>query len=652
MGRRTQKDAQTSSNRRSSEPAQHRDVERTGTRRRFPSDSALMDVVGHDESQQTDPIAALDPRIILQLQKSVRAKKRIMIPTGMAAGALIMSIAFYLLLPCLQESMSFDNCAESQSIRHARLMSEISLPLDFSSVTSLEDFMGAVGERVNSFRTDFHDLLKKELRPGITDEFKNRSVVHPVVMIPGFTGSRLEVWEGADCMNRNFRDVIWGGTSMFKHLLNPECWFRHMSMDETTGGDPTDPISGRPIRVRPAEGFAASDYFFEGYYVWGPIIENLADLGYDTKSMVLVAFDWRLSPLLNEKRDRWFTRLKHRIESIVSINGKPAVVPTHSYGSIMFFYFLQWVGGFDEHWASRNIHAHFSIGGSMLGLLKAVSGYLSGESAETAVLPPRLSHILAFLHRVFDTRHRVNMIRTFTSTAAMLPQGGEIFWPGSMLRVRDVQSNSSQTSNLTITDSLRLLEEQFENIDRMRDMFPDYHSKRPQKRQMHNVLTNPLPGIKNVYCVYGVGVPTERSFEYVKDGSNYYLDLEHNQVVEYSDGDGTVPLHSLGYACHLWKKSKWHNPSNARAIIREKKHDPQTFVETQGDLRGGSTAGTHVDIMGNHNMIRDLLLVALGEQLEEEIISNISEMSNEIDEKLGADFFEDPGQNDDTMETL
>ena len=37
--------------------------------------------------------------------------------------------------------------------------------------------------------------------------------------------------------------------------------------------------------MRAATGFEAADYLVGGYWVWAPLIENLADLGYEVHGM-------------------------------------------------------------------------------------------------------------------------------------------------------------------------------------------------------------------------------------------------------------------------------------------------------------------------------------------------------------------------------
>jgi len=77
------------------------------------------------------------------------------------------------------------------------------------------------------------------------------------------------------------------------------------------------------------------NFFFElgPFWIWSRIIENLADIGYDTNSMWLAAYDWRLRFKHLQLRDFYFTKLKMTIEVAKSSNGNQrAVIVNHSMG--------------------------------------------------------------------------------------------------------------------------------------------------------------------------------------------------------------------------------------------------------------------------------------------------------------------------------
>jgi phospholipid:diacylglycerol acyltransferase len=83
---------------------------------------------------------------------------------------------------------------------------------------------------------------------------------------------------------------------------------------------------------------------------------------------------------------------------------------------------------------------------------------------------------------------------------------------------------------------------------------------------------------------------------------------------------------SAGFMCvRGWTDYHHWNPSRVRCKVREYEHQPANW-----DFRGGDSSGDHVDIMGNRNMISDVLHIASGEDLEERIVSQIREMSARI----------------------
>jgi hypothetical protein len=184
------------------------------------------------------------------------------------------------------------------------------------------------------------EALHPKLRPSIGAQMHEEGATkhHPVIMVPGLISTGLELWQGEPCIVP-FRRRIWGGSDMLKNIVaDRECWLRHMQQNESTWSDPF----GK--RVRAASGLSAADYFLspDTYYIWGPIIANLAELGYDESSLFLAAYDWRLSYRELEARDRFFTRLADQAEFLVKANGgRKAVVVAHSMGCTHFFYFLQ-----------------------------------------------------------------------------------------------------------------------------------------------------------------------------------------------------------------------------------------------------------------------------------------------------------------------
>ena len=159
------------------------------------------------------------------------------------------------------------------------------------------------------------------------------------------------------------------------------------------------------------------------------------------------------------------------------------------------------------------------------------------------------------------------------------------------------------------------------------------HANRSDPRHWSNPLESPLPNAPDlkIYCFYGVGRETERGYMYrhippaaaTSTGSGSNAGTENSVVphwainsshtddarnvrsgVKFTDGDGTVPLVSLGFMCSAGWKGTPLNPANAAVITRE-------YLEvnaTMAILRA-ATSTDHVDIMGNSDVIADLLRV-------------------------------------------
>lgn len=180
-----------------------------------------------------------------------------------------------------------------------------------------------------------------------------------------------------------------------------------------------------------------------------------------------------------------------------------------------------------------------------------------------------------------------------------------------------------------------------------------------------NPLAVPLPRAPNmkILCMYGVGINTERGYFYeaektptgvtiestedcpvepslvINRSQNFNFHLsevdpnldnkaqvspEVRSGVAYSDGDGLVPIISLGLMCTDSEESGvgWgpgsnsslgvhrtnsRNPGGAEVTIREYKHEGRSTFEAVrtaaggGEFRGSKSAD-HVDILGNYEV--------------------------------------------------
>ncbi|GJZ46967.1 phospholipid:diacylglycerol acyltransferase 1-like protein [Tanacetum coccineum] len=491
---------------------------------------------------------------------------------------------------------------------------------------------------------------------------------HPVVFVPGIVTGGLELWEGHECAEGLFRKRLWGGTfgEVYKR---PSCWLQHMSLDNETGLDPFG------IKVRPVSGLVAADYFAPGYFVWAVLIANFARVGYEEKNMYMAAYDWRLSFQNTEVRDRTLSRLKRNIEMMVEINGgEKAVIIPHSMGVLYFLHFMKWVeapapmgGSGGSDWCAKHIKAVMNIGGPLLGAPKALAGLFSAEAkdiafargiAPEAVKPfegwdftghiPRRSYIP-------KNKTQGNNNTSVSTGQAKNPNYGRLISFG-----RDVaESHSSQIERVDFRGAIKGNNHANKTC---RDVWTEYHEmglggiKAIADYKAYTAgdlvdLPSRLPNAPDmgIYSMQGVGILTERAYVYkLTPQTECYIPFQIDNTagdtnshvclkdgVYTVDGDETVPALSAGFMCAKgWRGKTRFNPSGIKTYVREYDHNPPSNL-----LEGrGTESGAHVDILGNFQLLEDVLRVATGASGEDlggdRVYTNIFKWSEKINLKL------------------
>ncbi|GAB1211843.1 hypothetical protein ATERTT37_000967 [Aspergillus terreus] len=485
---------------------------------------------------------------------------------------------------------------------------------------------------------------------------------HPIVMIPGVISTGLESWGTGTASRQYFRRRLWGSWSMMRALVMDKAeWKNHIMLDKTTGLDPPG------IKLRAAQGFDATDFFITGYWIWNKILENLATIGYDPTNAFTAAYDWRLSYPNLEVRDQYFSRLKSYIETAVEVRGEKVVLASHSMGSQVVLYFFKWVespdhGGGGSDWVNRHVASWINISGCMLGAVKGLTAVLSGEMRDTAQLN---AFAVYGLEKFLSKEERAEIFRAMPGISSMLPKGGEAVWgnatwapddqPGQTMTFGNIlnfrESNSSLTrKNLTTSESLAYLLDVSDDWYR-RQLLSSYshgvaHTTKEVEANEKDPRTwlNPLearlpkaPDMK-IYCFYGVGKPTERSYFYQEERDplvnlNVSIDttvtngdgVDHGVVM--GEGDGTVNLLSTGYMCAKGWHIKRYNPAGVKVKVFEMPHEPDRFSP-----RGGPNTGDHVDILGRASLNELILRVAggHGDEIEETFVSRIREYADRV----------------------
>ncbi|KAF7321540.1 Phospholipid:diacylglycerol acyltransferase [Mycena kentingensis (nom. inval.)] len=654
------------------------------------------------ESTDTDSTAAQDVQTTVQALKAEVSKhkhlhnrawfqtRRFIFPLGLLLGALV---AFALVEP-----------ADIQDL-HAQLtllLGEYTMPLpDFD--------LGRLETEWQRLRSNFPEVWKfstdgREFQVGQTMRDRGLTAEHPVVLIPGIISTSLESWSTEPDARAFFRQRLWGGFNMLSLVtFNRQKWMDAMQLDPVTGLDPAG------AKVRAAEGFDAASSFIQGYWIWSKIIENLAAVNYDTNNMHMAPYDWRLSFYNLEAATLHRMRIDSTIEGFKRRQGKKVVIAAHSMGANVVLYFFKWVespehgrGGPD--WVENHIEAYISIAGTHLGVAKAMAAFLSGEMKDTVQMNPTSAYIL---ERFFSRAERQRLFRSWAGSASMWIKGGNDIWGGPTDAPDDTHNCShshgeliafrinppppppgSVSSNAGVREDLRnmtanaagswILQHTPSTFQKMIETNFSFGIERDETRLKENDLdfrkwSNPLevqlpraPSMK-IYCVYGHGKETERSYWYTQDANAYdetadmaagldpmcvdpsdgacaagtpfdtplvrksYIDAEYTDLdqappvingVKMGEGDGTVSLLSLGAMCvEGWRRPRW-NPAGINVTVVELPHRPVPSIP-----RGGGTTGDHVDILGSTGLNELIVKVAtgVGHEITDSYVSNIRE---------------------------
>ncbi|KAJ8063966.1 hypothetical protein OCU04_007812 [Sclerotinia nivalis] len=484
---------------------------------------------------------------------------------------------------------------------------------------------------------------------------------HSVIMVPGVISTGLESWGTTNASRPFFRKRLWGSWSMMRALVaDKDEWKRHIMLDKRTGLDPPG------VKLRAAQGFDAADFFITGYWIWSKILENLATIGYDPTNSYTAAYDWRLSYANLEVRDQYFTRLKTHIEMAKKISNKKVVLVSHSMGGQVLFYFMHWVasssgGNGGDDWVDKHIDSWVNISGCMLGALKGLPAVLSGEMKDTAQLN---AFAVYGLEKFLNKEERAELFRAMPGISSMLPIGGDAVWGnatwapddtpgqevsyGQFLNFKN-QNTSTGYRNLTVSQSLEYLYNTTEDwyhkavegsySHGVAHTTAEVEANEKDPRKWINPLETRLPLAPNlkIYCFYGIGKPTERSYFYRHSDNplsslNITIDtgltqanIDHGVIL--GEGDGTVNLLSVGYMCNRGWKYHRYNPAGVKIKTYEMPHEPDRFSP-----RGGPTTGDHVDILGRQSLNDLILRVAAGrgEEIEEMVVSRIAEYARNV----------------------
>lgn len=348
----------------------------------------------------------------------------------------------------------------------------------------------------------------------------------PLVLVPGLTGSALEVqmshapmphFECDTDTHGKWKTVWLDPTAVLPREI--DCLLTRMTL---TYDAATDTYSNLPgIKLRPHVGM---DLLYK--YEFGDMIDGLkASLNYELdKDLFLAPYDWRLAGDAHTKEKNgvggYYAQLQTTIEESVKSTGKKAVVLSHSLGCpTMLYFFHHYVS---EEWRAANIKGWVAVSGPWLGSTMQANAYLGGY---TMGMPSWL------LPHDYVKKVQVNA----TSGVWLSPHS---------LAFGDAPIVTTPTHNYTAADIPKLISMVGEEAGGA------------QTIALHKKFANDLTTIQRppvnvpVLNWYSTGVKTSERYEYdreITEGFN-----RAPKKIHYGDGDGIVNHISALVVEHRW----------------------------------------------------------------------------------------------------
>lgn len=351
---------------------------------------------------------------------------------------------------------------------------------------------------------------------------------HPVVLFPGIFGSVLEGFADnipssvvlpSRCPRSFGTRRLWisapeflpGEWSCFKTYFALE-WDAEMKQWYSIPG-----IEIQPAKFGQVEGVESLD----PSWLWGTVsryfytmIKGLEEVGYvRNRDIFAASYDWRKNP-----NTAWLFQIKLLIENITASSGTRAVLISHSMGSPRAAYF---VSQMTDQWRTKHIERHVAIAPAWMGAMDAVQAMFSGWNSG---IPLSGSFFAPLARRI-------------GSSWSLFPRAAA--WPKGAIAVQSPSQNwtYSQLVDLVEQAGTQHAQDKLDRANAYLDAMEDYLE---------------LPGIP-VSCIVSKDSKTITALRFASDIKKSPEDgsWQHPKAIE-GEGDGTVPLESLLFACNRW----------------------------------------------------------------------------------------------------
>lgn len=388
------------------------------------------------------------------------------------------------------------------------------------------------------FRNLIYQLYKKarsnvyrSSRPTERERSRNRSngtrLLSPVLMVPGYGGSRLEARidnslignQQSDCLSTDWSTIWLNVKLLAPWALN--CLIRNFRLHFDPSTNTTHNTNGVLIRVKNPESLETieriTDSQILGLTYFGKITSHLIDnLEYQREVNIRGApFDFRKAP---NELDAYFINMGRMIEQMFANNYRQRVtLICHSMGCNNVLYFLH---GKSKHWKDQHIRRLISLAAPWGGSMNALRAVIFGDNLHLPYLldPIRLRAVQ----------------RSLPGTMYMLPNK-RVFGHKELIKIHTSPSTTSRRE--TITADPKDYRRMFQLLN--------YTTGYKIYEQTMDLLQDLRAPEVELWCIYGMNTPTLSRMNFLEEF--YHSHEEQTQ----EDGDGTVASISSKY-CSKW----------------------------------------------------------------------------------------------------
>uniref|UniRef100_A0A0K0EFY7 Lecithin:cholesterol acyltransferase family protein n=1 Tax=Strongyloides stercoralis TaxID=6248 RepID=A0A0K0EFY7_STRER len=374
-------------------------------------------------------------------------------------------------------------------------------------------------------KTKFNNIFSKDI-PKYQRKYDDPvEPGYPVILVPGFGGSRLEAKLNKSSTIHFFCSKttadyydIWLNIQEFT-IGTIDCFVDNMRMVFNNTTKKSDNSPGVDIKTGEFGYDTSTVEWLDSVHIpqanyFASIADALVSWGYKRGKTIRAApFDWRLKP---SEMDDFFIKLKLTIKRASWFNmGRKVVLLGHSLGNIHINYFLH--NYVDKEFKDTFIQSHIALAAPWAGSMQIVKLLVSGYNME--------------FYRIFLAPSKLRIMqRTWGSSYLLYPK--EPAWK------KDEVFAASPKNNYTLNN----IEEFFKDLN-YTEGYEQYLAAQEKTERLMDT-----PDIQT-HCINGIGIKTPEIYKW---SELYYPDYPPNTVIN-GDGDGTVNKKSLDI-CKMWSK--------------------------------------------------------------------------------------------------